>query len=70
MIDYKEAHCAVPPLHSHPYYDEESDTWDVHFLDKDDGERIEVALETLEEAQVLIRKSVELFYNEKSTEED
>ena len=71
MIDYIEANCIVPPLNSHPEYDEESDTWDVYFEESEganpyelERELICIALDTLEEAKELIQKSVDLAYNE------
>ena len=75
MIDYIEANCIVPPLNSHPKYDDESDTWDVWF-EQSEGpnpyglptEPICIALDTLEEAQELIQQAVELAYNEEDTE--
>ena len=77
MIDYIEANCIVPPLNSHPKYDDESDTWDVWF-EQSEGpnpyglptEPICIALDTLEEAQELIQKSVDLAYKETNNEED
>ena len=69
MIDYIEANCVVPPVCSHPCYDEDSDTWDVHFQDKEDGEVICIPLETPEEAQELIQKSVDLAYKDTNNEE-
>jgi len=76
MIDYIEANCIVPPLNSHPEYDEDSDTWDVWFEESEgvnpyglETELICIALDTLEEAQVLIRKSVELSHKEITNEE-
>jgi hypothetical protein len=75
MIDYIEANCIVPPLNSHPEYDEDSDTWDVWFEESEganpyglETELICIALDTLEEAQVLIRKSVELSHKEITNE--
>ena len=77
MINYVEANCIVPPLNSHPKYDEESDTWDVWFEESEGSnpyglptEPICIALDTLEEAQVLIRKSVELSHKETQNEEN
>jgi hydroxylamine reductase (hybrid-cluster protein) len=71
MIDYVEANCIVPPLNSHPHYDEESDMWGVDFEEKNTFNPynlptapISVFVETLEEARELIQKSVELAYNE------
>jgi|TARA_B110000196_G_C20665641_1_gene439505 hypothetical protein len=68
MIDYVEANCIVPPLNSHPEYDEESDTWDVYFEESEGANPYElerdlvcIALDTLEEAQSLIIKSVQLY---------
>ena len=77
MIDYIEADCIVPPLNSHPEYDEESDTWDVYFEEREganpyelETELICIALDTMEEAQDLIRKSVDLYYKETQNEEN
>ena len=79
MIDYIEANCIVPPLNSHPNYDDESGTWDVWFEQSEGAnpyelpsEPICIALDTLEEARELIQKSVDLAYNEnkENTEED
>ena len=77
MIDYIEANCIVPPLNSHPNYDDESGTWDVWFEESEGAnpyglptEPICIALDTLEEAQVLIRKAVQLSYKETNNEED
>ena len=71
MIDYVEANCVVPPLNSHPHYDEESDMWEVIFDEKDTFNPydlpttpISVFVETLEEAQELIQKGVDLAYNQ------
>ena len=68
MIGYIEANCIVPPLNSHPEYDEESDTWDVYFEESEGANPYElerdlvcIALDTLEEAQSLIIKSVQLY---------
>jgi hypothetical protein len=76
MIDYIEANCIVPPLNSHPEYDEDSDTWDVWFEESEgvnpyglETELICIALDTLEEAQALIQKSVELSHKEITNEE-
>ena len=76
MIDYIEANCIVPPLNSHPNYDDESGTWDVWFEESEGPnpyglptEPICIALDTLEEAQVLIRKAVQLSYKETNNEE-
>tara|TARA_R110000824_G_scaffold669_11_gene4221 strand:- start:574 stop:819 length:246 start_codon:yes stop_codon:yes gene_type:complete len=77
MIDYIEANCIVPPLNSHPEYDEDSDTWDVWFEESEganpyelERELICIALDTLEEAQSLIIKSVQLAHKEGQNEED
>ena len=78
MIDYIEANCIVPPLNSHPHYDEDSDSWDVWFEEKETTNSyglstapICVTFDTLEEAQVAIRKAVQLYYeNEEVTEEN
>jgi hypothetical protein len=77
MIDYIEANCIVPPLNSHPEYDEESDTWDVWFEESEganpyelERELICIALNTLEEAQSLIIQSVQLAHKEGQNEED
>lgn len=79
MIEYVKANCVVPPLNSHPNYDDDTDTWDVWFEEKVDynpygllTEPICIALDTLEEAQELIQKSLELAYdeNEEDTQED
>ena len=77
MIDYVEANCIVPPLNSHPNYDDESGTWDVWFEQSEGpnpyglpSEPICIALESLEEAEVLIRKAVQLSYKETNNEED
>ena len=77
MIDYIEANCIVPPLNSHPEYDEESDTWDVWFEESEganpyelERELICIALDTLEEAQSLIIQSVQLAHKEGQNEED
>ena len=59
MINYVEANCALPPL-SRPQYDEDSDTWDIHFQDKEDGEGICLAFESLEEAQQLLKQALAL----------
>ena len=79
MIDYIEAHFIVPPLNSHPNYDEDSDSWDVCFAEKETvnpyGLRtspICVTFDTLEEAQQTIQQALELAYNEdkETTEEN
>jgi|APSaa5957512493_1039668.scaffolds.fasta_scaffold09885_5 hypothetical protein len=77
MIDYIEANCIVPPLNSHPEHDEESGTWDVYFEEREganpyelETELICIALDTMEEAQDLIRKSVDLYYKETQNEEN
>ena len=77
MIDYIEANCIVPPLNSHPEHDEESGTWDVYFEARQganpyelETELICIALDTMEEAQDLIRKSVDLYYKETQNEEN
>jgi|19_taG_2_1085344.scaffolds.fasta_scaffold12813_5 hydroxylamine reductase (hybrid-cluster protein) len=67
MINYVEANCALPPL-SRPQYDEDSDTWDIHFQDKEDGEVICLAFESLEEAQQLLKQALSL--QETQDEED
>ena len=68
MLSYIQEYCALPPLNSHPTHDEESDTWDIHFLDKDDGEPICLPFETLEEANETLTQSLEVYYNEENTE--
>ena len=65
MINYVEANCALPPL-SRPQYDEDSDTWDIIFQDKEDGEHICLAFESLEEANETLKQALEL-YNEEDT---
>ena len=34
MLDYIELNCKLPPLEK-PLYDEDSDTWDLYFEEKD-----------------------------------
>jgi hypothetical protein len=77
MIGYIEANCIVPPLNSHPEYDEESDTWDVYFEESEGANPYElerdlicIALDTLEEAQSLIIQSAQLPHKEGRNEED
>tara|TARA_R110002020_G_scaffold101173_1_gene238599 strand:+ start:840 stop:1070 length:231 start_codon:yes stop_codon:yes gene_type:complete len=60
MINYIEANCHPTPLESHPNYDEDSDMWDLRFIDKEDASVIRVSLESLEEAQETIKKCLQL----------
>jgi len=77
MIDYIEANCIVPPLNSHPEYDEDSDTWDVWFEESEgwnpyglERELICIPLDTLDEAKELIHKSEALAYHEEANKEN
>ena len=69
MISYIEATCHPIPLNSHPEYNEDADMWDVWFEEKKcpnpynlPFNPVCVGLNTLEEAQELIQKALELAY--------
>ena len=64
MLNYIEANCHPTPLESHPTYDEGSDMWDLHFIDKEDASVICVGLESLEEAKETIKKCLQLAWEQ------
>ena len=75
MIDYIKENCELPPL-NRPQYDEDSDTYDLHFTAKAsynpynlDDEPICLPFDTLEEAQETLKQALEL-YHEEATKED
>ena len=77
MIDFIEAICHPTPLNSHPTYDDDSDTWEVWFEEREDfnpygldNSPICVSLDTLAEAQKTIQQALALAYNEEDTTED
>ncbi len=70
MLNYIEANCHPTPLESHPNYDEDSDMWDLHFIDKEDASVIRVSLESLEEAQETIKKCLQLALEQEEDDGD
>ena len=76
MIDYIKENCKLPPL-NRPQYDADSDTYDIYFEEKEEGnpydlqqEMICLAFETLEEAQKTLNKVLAGYYNEEDNQED
>ena len=69
MIDYIKENCELPPL-NRPQFDEDSDTWDIHFMEKGGGDPICLAFETLEEANETLKQSLELYHEEETQEND
>ena len=75
-LDYIKEYCELPPL-NRPQYDEDSETWDIHFSEKMDGgnpynleqEMICLAFDTLEEANEILKQALDL-YHEEDTQED
>ena len=74
-LDYIKEYCELPPL-NRPQYDEDTQTWDIHFAEKMDGgnpynleqEMICLAFDTLEEASETLTEALEIYYNEEDTE--
>ncbi len=69
MIDYIKENCELPPLEK-PLYDEDSDTWDLYFEEKDnhkhwvlnETELISLPFETKEEADDMFQQSMEIHH--------
>ena len=61
MLDYIKENCKLPPL-NRPQFDEDSDTWDIHFTEKDGSDLICLPFETLEEANETLNQALELYY--------
>ena len=75
MVDYIKEFCELPPL-NRPQYDEDTETWDIHFTEKEGGnpykleqEVICLAFETLEEANETLQQALELYYEEQQPQE-
>lgn len=75
-LDYIKENCELPPL-NRPQYDEDTETYDIHFAEKEGGnpygleqEVICLAFETLEEANETLQEALDLYYNEEDTKED
>ena len=75
MVDYIKEYCELPPL-NRPQYDEDTETWDIHFTEKEGGnpynleqEVICLAFETLEEANETLQQALELYYEEQQPQE-
>ena len=73
-LDYIKEFCELPPL-NRAQYDEDTETWDIHFAEKAGGnpynleqEMICLAFETLEEANETLQEALDLYYNEEDTE--
>ena len=71
MIEYIEENCVLPPLEA-PLYDEDSDTYDLWFDEREcawhpypDPQLICLPFETQEEAQQVFNQAMEL-HNEQS----
>jgi len=76
MINYIKENCKLPPL-NRPEYDSDTDTYDLYFEEKEEGnpynleqELICVAFETLEEAQATLNQVLTGYYNEENHQED
>ena len=74
-LDYIKEFCELPPL-TRPQYDEDTETWDIHFTEKEGGnpydleqEVICLAFETLEEANETLQQALELYYEEQQPQE-
>ena len=74
-LDYIKEFCELPPL-NRPQYDEDTETWDIHFTEKEGGnpydleqEVICLAFETLEEANETLQQALELYYEEQQPQE-
>jgi len=70
MIDYIKENCELPPL-NRPEYDEDTDTWDLYFAEKEaycpynlEQELICLPFDTLEEAQETLKQALELYETE------
>ena len=75
-LDYIKENCELPPL-NRPQYDADTETWDIHFTEKEGGnpydleqEVICLAFETLEEANETLQEALDLYYNEEDNQED
>jgi hypothetical protein len=71
MIEYIKEYCELPPL-NRPEYDDDTDTWDLYFAEKEtynpynlEQELICVPFKTLDEARQTLKQSLELFYETK-----
>ena len=77
MIDYIKENCELPPL-IRPQYDEDTETWDLHFTEKESPDPYNIggddiiclAFETLEEANETLKQALELYYNEENNQEN
>jgi hypothetical protein len=77
MIEYIKEYCELPPL-NRPQYDADTETYDIYFAEKLDGanpynleqEMICLPFETLEEANKILKQTLELYENEEDTQED
>ena len=76
MIDYIKEYCELPPL-NRPQFDEDSDTWDLHFMEKVganpynlEQDMICLAFESLDEANETLQQALELYHDEEDTKED
>jgi len=71
MIDYIKENCELPPLEK-PLYDEDSDTWDLYFEEKDnhnhwvlnETELISLPFETKEEAEDVFQQSMDVHHEQ------
>lgn len=57
MLDYIKENCQLPPLEEEPLYDNDSQTWDLYFDEKEcswfpypDAQLISISYETKDEA--------------------
>ena len=66
-LDYITEYCELPPL-NRPQFDEDSDTWDIHFMEKDGSDPICLPFETLEEANETLKQALELYHNEEDNQ--
>jgi len=76
MIDYITENCELPPL-NRPEYDDDTDTWDLYFAEKQEycpynleQELICIPFDTLEEAQGTLKQSLELYYDNNARKEN